>query len=386
MADTEGTEVTAEDLDLLSTLDVGEDEGNTKGDTGDTGDGKGGGEADKTNGADGGTATKGKDAGADDKDDKGGAADEVEPKWFEETITDEHQRKIAGEFETQDALLESMGALQKVLGVEPVKDWRKGIEDEQLREHADRFTSPADVVKHHFELRQKLSSALIPPGKGASKADREAFATRLSKMLGVPEEPGGYEFPAPAEGVQLTDDEKAARTNWAGFFHKIHLPKPMADAILNQFAKETEEGKEAIGVADDRFAEESKAKLETEWGDEYDVNRTAASRAGRELFGDEFDSVMQAELSNGRLLMDSTFMLRALAKVGREMSEGSMDLLTEGERDTIDDQIKDVRKRANEAKEAGDTRLANKLFKNEQELLAKIVGKQPIVGAGGRSA
>ena len=218
-------EVTADDLDLISALDVGEGEEDTGGDKG--GGDKGGGKGDKTNGADDSTAATKKEAdadGADGADGKGKKASAEDPKWFEDGIADLKLRKFASGFETQDALMETIGGLQKALGVEPVKDWRKAIEDKQLREHADRFASPADVVKHHLELRQKLSAALIPPGKGASKEDREVFASRLSKMLGVPETPEGYEFPAPAEGVQLTDAEKTSRTNWAGFFHQIHLP------------------------------------------------------------------------------------------------------------------------------------------------------------------
>ncbi|KKM16826.1 hypothetical protein LCGC14_1681860, partial [marine sediment metagenome] len=39
-----------------------------------------------------------------------------------------------------------------------------------------------------------------------------------------------------------------------------------------------------------------------------------------------------------------------------------------------------------DAKDEGNTRLANKLFKEEQELLSKVVGKKPIVGGGGRTA
>ena len=159
----------------------------------------------------------------------------------------------------------------------------------------------------------------------------------------------------------------------------------MASAILNRFSEELASGETVVKEADDRFAKESTEKLEVEWGDDYDANRTVAARAGREFFGDEFDSVMQTKLSNDRLLMDSTFMLRALARIGREMSSGNMDVMTETERDTIDDQVQDTRKRAADAKDAGDTRLANKLFKEEQELLAKVVGKIPIVGAGGRS-
>ncbi len=383
MADVGSTEstadgVTTDDLDLLSALDVGEGGEDTDGNKG---DGKG----DETNGADGDITAKGKEADTGDKGSKGEGDNDEEPKWFEETITDKSLRKIAGEFETQDDLIKTMNGLQKALGVESVKDWKKDIADEQLREHAKRFMSPADVVKNHFELRQKLSSALIPPGKGASKEDREVFATRLSKMLGVPEKPEDYEFPAPAEGVQLTDAEKQSRENWASFFHQIHLPKPMASAILDRFAEEIVTGEEAIKEADDRFAEESTTKLEGEWGNDYDINRTTALRAGKELFGEDFDSVMQASLSNGHLLMDSTFMLRALARVGREMSEGGIDIMTDAEKETVDDQVKDMRKRANDAKEAGDTRLANKLFGKEQELLAKVVGRTPIVGAGGRT-
>ncbi len=384
MADAGSVEsVSADDLDLLSTLDVGESGKDTDGDKG--GD-KGGGKGDEANGADGDIAAKDKEAGTGDADGKGEKDGDEEPKWFEDGIADLKLRKFASGFETQDALIETMSGLQKALGVESVKDWRKGIEDEKLREHADRFVSPAEVVKSHFELRQKLSSALIPPSKGASKEDREVFAARLSKVLGVPEKPEDYEFPAPAEGVQLTDAEKQSRAGWAGFFHQIHLPKPMASAILNKFAEEHAAGEEALQEADDRFAEASTAKLEGEWGDEYEVRRTTALRTGKEFFGEDFDNVMKAVMPNGHLLMDSTSMLRGLARLGLEMNEDSIDNMTDAEKETIDDQIKDVRKRASEAKEEGNTRLANKLFGQEQELLSKVVGKTPIVGSGGRTA
>lgn len=377
-------EVTAGDLDLLAALDVkeGEDEGEGKGE----GEGAEAAAAEKAT-AEAAAAEKvaADTAAAEKKAADAGAEDDDKP-WFEESITDEALRKIAGEFETQDSLVETINGLQKALGIEPVKDWRKGIEDEKVREHASRFSSPADAVKNHLELRQRLSSALIPPAKGASKEDREVFASRLSKMLGVPEKPEGYEFPAPAEGVELTDNEKQSRTDWASFFHQIHLPKPMASAILGRFAEESASGEAAVKESDARRVEASTAQLEGEWGDDYEINRTAAARASKELFGDEFDNVMQAKLSDDSLLMDNTFMLRALARIGREMNEGSMDVMTDSEKETIDDQVIDMRKRAAEAKNEGNTRLANKLFGQEQELLAKVVGKTPIVGAGSRTA
>ena len=377
------TEVTTADLDLLSALDVGEGEGEGEGDEAAAAEKAAAETAAAETAATEKAATE--TAAAEKKPAAAVEGDGDEAKWFEESITDESLRKIASEFENQDALMTAMGGLQKALGVESIKDWRKDITDDQVREHADRFASPADAVKNHLELRQKLSSALIPPGKGASKEDRQGFADRLGKMLGVPEKPEDYEFPAPEKGVELTDGDKEARSNWANFFHQIHLPKPMASAILGKFAEESASGEAAVVESDARFAEASTAELEVEWGEDYDINRTAAARSGRELFGDEFDSVMQAQLSNGKLLMDSTFMLRALARVGREMSEGSMDIMTDAEKETIDDQITDVRQRAADAKDEGKTRLANKLFAEEQALLAKVVGKGPIVGAGSRT-
>jgi len=354
-AETAQPEITSEDIDLISSLDVG-----------DAGDGKA---ADGSEAA----ASEGKSS------DKDGAEDS---EWFS-AIEDESLRNIAVSFDNRDDLLSAITNIQKSLGVESMEDWRQSISDEKLREYADRtFSSPVDAVKGHFELRQKLSSALVPPGKDASKEDREAFAGRLSKMLGVPEKPEDYSFPAPLEGTELTDAEKASQEGWAKFFHEHHLPKSMADAIITRFVEESEAGNVALQKADDRFAEATEAELKGEWGDDYETNRTLASRAAKELFGNDLEDVMQAKMSDNRLLMDSPFMLRGLARIGREMSEGSMEILTENERETLDDQVKDLRKRADEAKNKGETRLANKLFQEEQALLSKLVGNRPIIGDG----
>lgn len=283
-------------------------------------------------------------------------------------------------------MLDQLGALQKALGIEPIKDWREGITDKALQEHARRFNSPVDLVKGNVDLRNKLSTALVFPGKGATKEEKTAFAGKLSKMLGVPEKPEDYSFPAMPDGAEAPEDVKAAEVEWGKFFHSIHLPKSQADAILAKFAEETATGQQSLADEDERFAEKATDELKSEWGDDWDVNRRAADTAARELFGEDLVHVMSAEMGNGRLLMDSPFMLRALSRIGREMSEGSMDVLTDSEKETVDDQVKDLRKRAAEAKESGNTREANRLFKQEQEALAKLVGKTPIVGAGDRTA
>ena len=45
-----------------------------------------------------------------------------------------------------------------------VADWRGAIADSKLRAFADRMGSPADAVKMAFDLRRKLSRAVVPPG------------------------------------------------------------------------------------------------------------------------------------------------------------------------------------------------------------------------------
>lgn len=333
-------EVSADDIDLISHLDVGGDDDEKK-----------------------------DDKAGETKDDEAG-----EDAWYA-SLDNEGLRTAAGEFESRDDFL-------KALGIQSGEDWRDSITDDDLREHASRFGSIADVVRGNLDLRQQVSGALLFPSKSASKEERQTFATQLNKMLGVPEDANGYEFPALPEGEDLSDDVKTSRGNWAKLFHDIHLPKPMATAILNRFHEEVEEGQENLRVADERYAEATVAELKTEYGDEYDANREIATRAAETLFGDDHEGVMRAKLSNDRLIMDSPFMIRMLVRIGREINEGPSELLTSSERDTLEDQVTDVRKRAADAKDRGETRLANKLFADEQALLRKLIPNQSVVGAG----
>ena len=199
-------------------------------------------------------------------------------------------------------------------------------------------------------------------------------------MLGVPESPEGYTFPI-EEGQELTEAQKLSRDGWAKAFHEMHLPKSMADAIITRFEDEQAAQREAIELADDRYAEATEAELRVEYGDEYNANRQLAVETARELFGEDFEAIKSATLANDRLMLDSPFMVRMLVRIGREMNEKGVDLMTDTERGRLDDQIQDVRDRAAKAASEGNTRLANKLFQEEQALLAKIVGNKPITGA-----
>ena len=60
--------------------------------------------------------------------------------------------------------------------------------------------------------------------------------------------------------------------------------------------------------------------------------------------------------------------------------------LSESERDTIDDQIRELRGQIEDAQAKGDSKRANQLYQREQALIAKKDGRAPVVGAAGRAA
>ena len=65
-----------------------------------------------------------------------------------------------------------------------IESWRDLIEDEKLQKHAERFTSVDALVQANLEARQKLSKAVVPPGKDAAEEDITAYR----EAVGVPKE------------------------------------------------------------------------------------------------------------------------------------------------------------------------------------------------------
>ena len=69
-----------------------------------------------------------------------------------------------------------------------IESWRDLIEDEKLQKHAERFTSVDALVQANLESRQKLSKAIVPPGKDSDEEDVTAYR----EALGVPKDVDGY--------------------------------------------------------------------------------------------------------------------------------------------------------------------------------------------------
>lgn len=264
------------------------------------------------------------------------------------------------------------------------KDWRADLPDD-LKKTAERFASTADAVRAIESFRKRESQVRVP-GKDASDEEKAAYR----KAVGVPDKPDAYEFHNP-EDLEITDDIKASRQAWSARFHELGVPKETAKA-LSRFVLEDEQNHLKAQLDQDKaFAKQQEDALRSEWkGDEYDKNKTLANRAFKEVAeraGINIEHLTKIETKDGRFLMDRAEIVKLFSVIGREMSEGTLGpTLSESERETVDDQIRDVRKQISEAQNEGDSKRANRLYEKEQSLIAKTRGNKAIVGSHGRAA
>ena len=263
------------------------------------------------------------------------------------------------------------------------QDWTADLPDD-LKETGKRFTSKADAVRAIIDFRKRESQVRVP-GKNATP---EEIAT-YHKAIGIPEKPEDYEFADLPEGLELTEELKAERAEWGKRFHALGIPKEAAKELSKLANEEALRELKAVKEADEAFVKQQEAALRNEWkGEEYERNKTLANRAFTELAnrtGLKLDDLTRIETKDGRFLMDRAEIVKMFAAIGREMSEGSLGpTLTESEKDTVEEQIRNVRTQVSEAQASGDSKRANKLYQQEQALIAKRDGSKQIVGAHGR--
>ena len=263
------------------------------------------------------------------------------------------------------------------------QDWTADLPDD-LKETGKRFTSKADAVRAIIDFRKRESQVRVP-GKNASP---EEIAT-YHKAIGIPEKPEDYEFPDLPEGLELTEEVKASRAEWGKRFQALGITKEAAKELSRLANEEALRELKAVKEADEAFVKQQEAELRNEWkGEEYERNKTLANRAFTELAnrtGLKLDELTRIETKDGRFLMDRAEIVKMFAAIGREMSEGSIgSTLTDSEKDTVEEQIRTVRAQVAEAQSVGDSKRANKLYQQEQALIAKRDGSKAVVGARGR--
>ncbi len=131
------------------------------------------------------------------------------------------------------------------------------------------------------------------------------------------------------------------------------------------------------------------ALLRKEWpGKDFDTNMEAAKRGSELLFGEDFEGLNSIVDKSDRVVFDDPRIAKAMARYYLEhgRSHGLGDAMSDGDRLSIDGQIADARKSAQEAHAKGDFGGANRFSEEERQLIERRDGVRPIIGAEGRAA
>ena len=302
-------------------------------------------------------------------------AENLEPTWVD-SIEDADLKETLGKFENQDKLFEAIG--YEVPKAPEAKDWREGL-PEDLKKQAERFTSAEDAVRSIADLRKRESQVRVP-GKDSTDDERSAYY----KAIGVPDKPEGYEFKL-MEGEETSPEIEASNKVWGERLHGLSIPVESANQLVKFLQEDLAAAQQVETDADAAFVKTSEDALKAEWkGDDFEKNKAFANKAFTEIAnraGINMDELTTIETKNGRFLMDDARMLKLFSVIGREMAEGTLgSVLTEGERDTITDQLTEIRSKIKDAQDAGNSKLANRLYNQEQKLIAKMDGDKPITG------
>jgi len=301
-----------------------------------------------------------------------------EPAEWTSSIADEGLKGTLGKYESQDAFFEAAGIEAPKA---PDSDWREGLPDE-LRKTADRFTSKEDAIRAIENFRKRESQVRVP-GKDATDDEKAAY----HKAIGVPEDPAEYEFP---EVEDLTDEVKESRAAWGKRFHDLGLSKQVAKDLLTLVNEDAQSALAKQVEADKAFAQSQEDALKSEWKGDLEKNKTLANRAFAEMAnraGLSLEALTKIETKDGRFLMDRAEIVKLFAGLGREMAEGTLGpAVSESERETMQEQLGDLRKQIDKAQAEGNSKRANTLYQREQAMIAKMQGNKPVVGVAGRVA
>lgn len=272
-------------------------------------------------------------------------------------------------------------------GAALAEDWRASIENRDHRTFAERFPSVGDAVAFAYDQRQKLSTAIRPPGKDAGPEELAAF----HRKLGVPETAAGYDIALPAEAAALAENEavRGRLDRFRAAMHAAGAPPATVQQAVSWFFEETAAEQVAIEKAQVAATEAQRDVLRQEWpGDEFARNAEFAQRAARAFDPDgRFAEFLENRKLDGVALGDHPAFLRVFAAIGRGMTE-DRPRLGSGEHGVAQNEarIATLTREAHDALDRGDKETAERLFAERDALDKKLHGSGAIVGSGERVA
>ena len=190
-------------------------------------------------------------------------------------------------------------------------DWRATLPDELKSEKSlESFKGVDALAKSYVEAQKYIGGAVKLPKADAPAEEWEKVYARL----GRPETPDKYEFKRPEVPENVTDDEEM-ETAFKGMAHKAGLSTRQAQQLLEQYNEMQVKRLQSFTGK----MEEGVASLKKEWGTNFDKNIGVASRAVKELGGDELTGLL-----NETGLGNHPVLIKFFSKLGEQMQEDTV--------------------------------------------------------------
>ena len=296
----------------------------------------------------------------------------------DETTVANTEGEVAAPAENGQASAEdtvAKAAAQEPTGAEPAAqgDWRDSITDEKVRKFAGQFASPAEAAKAALEFRQKLSNTIRKPGEDATEEEIEKFR----EQIGIPKDVSGYEIQVPEDlpgEYSLAEDE--GLQDFVVKMHDAGAPKEVVKAATDWYYNAIMEHSKQEAAMLATSIEKASSELRKEWGGEFDANVEGARRAFKQFGGEQMEKALSEATYEGVAIGNHPAFIKAFASIWKRIGEdGFKATMTDEEKASTEDKLKELTRQAHDATARGDSRKAAQLFKQRSELSKQFYGQ-----------
>ena len=196
------------------------------------------------------------------------------------------------------------------------EDWRAALPDD-LKTHKglEKFKAVDALAKSYLEIEKaygaKLEGHVKLPLPDAQGKLNDAEVAAFRKATGVPEAPDGYQIQVSEDLADLVPSQ--AIGHFAPLFHKLNVPAPAAQAIVQGFA---EYSQAQLATLDQGYRAKL-GELKQEWGDATFSRRLALAK---KVWETELPDDLKEVFDTTRLGSHPS-LITFLAKYGEDLAE-----------------------------------------------------------------